>query len=105
MGSPSVTMTDNPLLSLRASPKTDTQKDSLPFIISRINEQRGSFRNVTEDSLREEIQAQEAGRAETIEESGDLDEVQDAKPRREQLATAREDMLRHVKYVVLRQWA
>ena len=97
MGSPSVTMTADPLLSLRVSPKTDPRKDSLPFIISRINEQRGSFRNVTQDSLREEIQAQEAGRAELIEESGNLEEVQDAKSRREQLATAREDMLRHVK--------
>ena len=91
-------MTDHLLLSLRASPKADPNKDSLPFLISRISEQRGSFRNVTEESLQEEIRALDAGQAETVEETSPDEEVQDAKSRRDELATAREEMLRQVTY-------
>ena len=94
-------MTDSLLLSLRASQKVDPEKDSLPFLISRITEQRGSFRNITEQSLREEIRAQEIGQADTIEESEEVEHVQDAKSRREELATARDEMLRQVTYVML----
>lgn len=86
------------MLSLRASPKLDPDKSSLPFLISRINEQRVSFRNVTEDSLQEEIRGLEAGQAEAVEDSGDDEEAHDDRPRREQLALARGEMLRQVTY-------
>lgn len=98
MESASSTMTDNLMLSLRASPKSDPDKSSLPFLISRINEQRGSFRSVTEDSLQEGIRGLEAGQAEAVEDSGDDEEAHDDRPRREQLASAREEMLRQVTY-------
>jgi len=92
-------MTDNLMLSLQASPKSDPDKHSLPFLISRINEQRGSFRNVNEGSLKEEIRGLEAGQAERVEDSGD-DEANEDRSRREQLALAREEMLRQVTYEV-----
>ncbi len=100
MESTSATMTDNLMLSLQASPKSDPDKHSLPFLISRINEQRGSFRNVNEESLKEEIRGLEAGQAERVEDSGDDEEANEDRSRREQLALAREEMLRQVTYEV-----
>lgn len=91
---------DDLLLSLKASPRSDPEKSSLPFLISRINEQRGSFRNVTEESLQEEICGLKAGQTQAAEESGDDEEAHDDRPRREQLAVAREEMLRQVTYEV-----
>lgn len=89
-------MVDNIPLSLQALPKTDRTTESLPFLISCINEQRGSFRNVTEESLEAEIRNLEALKSEEVEDSSDDDDVQDEKSRRDQLAPAREDMLRQV---------
>lgn len=87
-------MTDNLLLSLQASPKPDPSKDSLSFLIARINEQRGSFRNVTEDILEQEIRDGEAAESDDGEETAPQSE--DSKSRREELAAAREEMLRQV---------
>lgn len=95
-------MTDNVLLSLRGSPKRDPDKDSLPFLISRINEQKGSFRNVTEESLEEEIVAGRDEQMDSIEESEEPEDVQDSGLSREQLVTAREEMLGRVMCVRLR---
>ncbi len=100
MESTSATMTDSLMISLQASPKSNPDKSSLPFLISRINEQRGSFRNVTEASLQEEIRGLEAGQADAVEGSGDEEDGQDDRSRREQLALAREEMLRQVTYEV-----
>lgn len=53
---------ENITLSLRPWPTRSDQEESLRSIIDRINDQRGHFRNVTEDSLKAEISALEAGR-------------------------------------------
>ncbi|PGG99019.1 hypothetical protein AJ79_08718 [Helicocarpus griseus UAMH5409] len=47
-------------LPLRAVGQKATEPDPLPIRIAQINAQRGSFRNVTEQSLQEEIDAQRA---------------------------------------------
>ncbi|PGG97958.1 hypothetical protein GX51_07071 [Blastomyces parvus] len=47
--------------------KPATEPDSLPIRIAQINGQRGSFRNVTEQSLQAEIDAQRARRAAGLE--------------------------------------
>lgn len=46
-------------LTLPLRPQVDkgTKKDSLPIRIAQINAQRGSFRNITEQSLQDEIEA------------------------------------------------
>ncbi len=90
-------MSQNLLLSLRSWPSSDA-KDSLPSIISRINEQRGSFRDVTEEGLTEEVRAIEAGEGLAEEQSaGETVEAGlDAKSQREQLATARMEILKQV---------
>ena len=81
-------------LSLRALPKVDPNKDSLPFLISCINNQRGSFRNFTEESLEEEIRLQENGQE--SEDDAPAEDTQDNKSRQEELAEARQEMLTQV---------
>lgn len=89
-------MSDSLQLSLQASHVSDPSKDSVQSLIARINEQRGSFRNVTEESLEEEIRRGEVKEADDIEDEDDAAETNDARPRREILVAAREDMLRQV---------
>ena len=89
-------MADAIPLSLRALPKVDPNKESLPFLISRINTQRGSFRNFTEESLEEEIRSQENGELELLEEEAPAEDTQDVKSRQEELAGARQEMLTQV---------
>lgn len=89
-------MTDILPLSLRASPKTDPDKESLPYLISRINDQRGSFRSITEEGLEEEIRA---GDNEILDFQGEAaaeDDVQDIKSRQEEIAEARQQMIAQV---------
>ena len=87
-------------LSLRASPKIDANKESLTFLISRINEQRLSFRNVTEESLEAEIRIAEAGQLDIVEEDVEKDN-QDVRSRQEQLDEARNEMLSQVQYAAI----
>ena len=89
-------MADAIPLSLRALPKVDPNKDSLPFLISCINNQRGSFRNFTEESLEEEIRLQENGQEESLEDDAPAEDTQDNKSRPEELAGARQEMLTQV---------
>ena len=49
---------DTLMLPLRPQQKKGDKKDNLPIRIAQINAQRGSFRNITEESLQEEIKAQ-----------------------------------------------
>ena len=90
-------MAEDFLLSLKSWPSSDTQ-DSLPFLIARINEQRGSFRDVTEESLAEEIRAVEAGNDITEQSNATeiLDAGQDPKSQREDLTAARQEVLKQV---------
>lgn len=91
-------MTEKVSLSLRAWPTEDTNAESLSSLIARINEQRGGFRNITEQSLEEEIRAQEAGESTVDETSADpigLDET-DLKSRREEVIEARDEILKQV---------
>lgn len=85
-------------LSLQAFPTVDKEKESLKYLISRINQQKGSFRNVTEQSLEEELQAQEAGSIDT--DNPDLietvEEVEDVKTKQEEITKAREDIMKQI---------
>jgi hypothetical protein len=85
-------------ISLRAWPSTETPQSSLPFLISRINEQRGSFRNVTESGLEEEIRIAESGEG-ILEDSSHVAAVdggEELKPRREVVSESREEILKQV---------
>lgn len=92
-------MPDQLSISLQAFPTVDKDKESLKYLIARINQQKGSFRNVTEQSLEEEIQAEEAGKAETDDDQDVLDtveEVEDVKTRQEEVTKAREDIIKQI---------
>ena len=91
-------MADPISISLRAWPAQDAGKETLPSLISRINEQRGSFRNITESKLEEEAQAANISEASIEDQTNALSGVdsQDAKTRREEMSTAREEILKQV---------
>ena len=87
-------------ISLQPPASTDENQKSLSYLIARINEQKGSFRNVTEESLLEEIEGGPEDEAIEIDEEDDdeeaRDEFEDAKPKRERFTKARAEMLKQV---------
>ncbi|KAL8827030.1 MAG: hypothetical protein Q9170_007173 [Blastenia crenularia] len=92
-------MADQLSISLRAWRPQNKLKDSLPYLISRINEQKGSFRNITEASLKEEIRAAQAGESKAVE-NGDDEEAtedgQDTKAKGDELSKAREEIIKQI---------
>ncbi|MCJ1464181.1 RNA polymerase II mediator complex subunit [Pseudocyphellaria aurata] len=91
-------MADPFSISLRAWPAQDASKESLPSLISRINEQRGTFRNISESTLEEEAQVVDTGETSLQDPSNVLSNVdpQDVKTRREEVSAAREEILKEV---------
>ena len=91
-------MAESLSLSLQALPTINKGKNSLEYLIERINEQKGSFRNVTEESLEEEIRVLHSGEAETSEDDvfETVEDVEDLKSKREAVTTAREEILKQV---------
>lgn len=99
MDSSTSTMTDPLSISLRAWPAPDKTVESLPYLIARINEQKGSFRNVTEASLEEEILAAEVGESQESDDTEQKDAVVEGhhtKAKGDELATAREEIIKQV---------
>ena len=91
-------MAESLSLSLQALPIVNKDKKSLEYLIERINEQKGSFRNVTEESLEGEIQIYRNGEAETSDDDvlETVDDAEDLKSKREAITTAREEILKQV---------
>ncbi len=91
-------MAESLSLSLQALPIVNNGKKSLEYLIERINEQKGSFRNVTEESLGEEIQILHNGEAETSEDDvfETVEDVEDLKSKREAITAGREEILKQV---------
>ncbi|KAL8660857.1 MAG: hypothetical protein Q9202_006141 [Teloschistes flavicans] len=92
-------MADQLSVSLRAWPSDDKTTESLPFLIARINEQRGGFQNITEASLQEEIRESDADDSKMLEgtEVGEeAEDHNDVKSKGEELAAAREEIIKQV---------
>lgn len=91
-------MAEKVSLSLRVWPTKDAAAESLPFLILRINEQRGGFRNITEQSLEEEIRAQDAGESTVDKTSAKPIEQddRDLKSRQEDVIGARDEILKNI---------
>ncbi|KAL9028547.1 MAG: hypothetical protein Q9196_003098 [Gyalolechia fulgens] len=92
-------MADPLSISLRAWPPQDKSKESVPYLISRINGQRGSFRNITEASLEEEVRSVEAGEVDTIEGTKDepaTEDGQDATTKGDDVVKAREEIIKQI---------
>ena len=94
-------MSDQLSLSLQAFPIVDKEKESLKYLISRINQQKGSFRHVTEQSLLEEIEAQAAGQIDIDSQGldGTVEEVEDVQIKQGEVFKAREDMIKRIGYL------
>ncbi|KAH6648771.1 subunit 17 of mediator complex-domain-containing protein [Truncatella angustata] len=88
--------------SLRPWPTGDKKPKSLGEFITRVNAERGGFRNVTEAELREEVQAKDEGRMDGSNSSpdGEADSDDDAadgeKPKT--IIEAREEFLRNIEF-------
>lgn len=85
----------------------DKEKESLQYLISRINDQKGSFRNVTEDSLEEDLRnTEENGKVddenigaetkEEEEEEEDPTDPHDPQYKRDAVYKAREEILKQI---------
>ena len=92
-------MAESLSLSLQAFPSVDKDKQSLQYLISRINQQEGPFRNVTEESLEEEIQGLSTGEAEDGQDDAleTVEGPEDLKSKKEDMSTAREEILKQIR--------
>ena len=84
-------MTEASTISIKAQPVEDPSQHSITFLIKRLLDQKGAFRNVTEESLEAEIQAQAAGSSPSDEGSLSEDE---AESRPEMLKAASEGAIK-----------
>lgn len=82
----------------------DEEKESLKYIIACINDQKGSFRNVTEECLEQELREANTGQTETQEEreenGADAKDLEDPKSRKEEVYQVREEILKQVTFVL-----
>lgn len=86
-------------LALQPQANPDKDEKSLQHLIARINEERGSFRDVDEAKLKEEIARDLATDVEAQgNENEDVEEPQDAESRRKEVYTARNEMLKLIGY-------
>lgn len=84
------------MLPLRPQKAKSSKKDNLPIRIAQINAERGSFRNITERSLQEEIKTQkEKSKEERAEEEQNEENVNgvDATERQELLYKKRAEII------------
>jgi len=76
----------------------NSEEESLTSILGRIYEERGHFRNITEDSLKAEIASQDDGGADAVseEEDEEVQAISDNNNQPEKLQAARREMIAHV---------
>ncbi|KAL9098610.1 MAG: hypothetical protein Q9163_005762 [Psora crenata] len=89
---------DDLSISLQVPSSIEGQKNSLQSLIGRIVEQKGSFRNVTEEGLKEEIKDAAEGDTVMVEEDATLtgEEPQDFKSKKDEIYKARDEMLKQI---------
>jgi len=86
-------------LALQPAHGADTQQRSIQQLITRINEERGAFRNVTEETLHDEIAKALSGTGnEDLDAEEDAIDPQDIDARRKEVYTARNEMLKFIGY-------
>ena len=91
-------MAERQPFSLQVWPTVNKDKENLKYLISRINDQKGPFRNVTEESLEKELRDSEA--IVTVsghENDGEhANEDDDTKRQKEEIYKVREEILKQV---------
>ncbi|KAJ8069461.1 hypothetical protein OCU04_003115 [Sclerotinia nivalis] len=86
-------------ISLRPAPTPANSSIPLPLLIARINAERGGFRNLSEDSLRQEIAEAELGEDDEENESSSEDgEAEEEPDRMKELLTARDEILGQIEH-------
>lgn len=83
-------------LSLRAWPTKEGGGSALPTLISRINSERGEFRNLTEEDLRDEIAKAEVDTTADNEERESEGEDEAAPDRVKEVMDAKAEMLAQI---------
>lgn len=97
MDSTTATATRELLVPLRAWPSSKPGQDGLPFLIARINGQKRSFRDMSEQSLEEEIQAQGKGESQSNnDEPPRKEEPTNSKTKKEEMQAARQGIIDEV---------
>lgn len=88
-------------ISLRSWPASSSNDtNSLPTLIQRINFERGGFRDISEESLRQEIAEEEAASSPAEEDGSSEEEDGEEEPDRiKEFMTAKEEMLGRLEYV------
>jgi mediator of RNA polymerase II transcription subunit 17 len=88
-------------ISLQPSPSKPDSAGELSSLFARIYDERGGLRNITEESLRQEIAEEEAAAAAGEDNvASDAEEEPEEEPDRlKTLMTARADMLVRIQYV------
>jgi len=88
--------------SLRQWPAGDKKPKTIGEFITRITIERGGFRNITEQSLRQEIEEQQNGQVEdpdTAMASGSEDEEAAQPTKIEDIRKARDEVLKSIEWV------
>jgi mediator of RNA polymerase II transcription subunit 17, fungi type len=81
-------------ISLRAWPSKDEKAVPLSSLISRINNERGSFREITEEDLTEELKKDEAGLdSSKDDDESEVEDVEEEADRSKELIKARGEIL------------
>lgn len=81
-------------ISLRAWPSRDDKAVPLASLISRINNERSSFREVTEEGLTEELKKDEAGPdSSKDDDDSEVEDVEEEPDRSKELMKARGEIL------------
>ncbi|KAI9663335.1 MAG: RNA polymerase II mediator complex subunit [Alyxoria varia] len=99
MASETRTATSFPL-SLRPQAVKDEEADSIPVFVRRLNEERGHLRNITEDSLREELKTAEEGDTEDAEYGQEDVEALDPEAQRKRVYEAKAEMIQFVAHAM-----
>ena len=84
------------LLSLRAWSGETLKDEDIPFLIARINAQRGSFRNITESSLEQEVEAADTSPPGEEDEKSPEPDTSDGKTSTEDVYKARGEIARMI---------
>ena len=81
-------------ISLRAWPSKDEKAVPLSSLISRINNERGSFREITEEDLTEELKKDEAGLdSSKDDDESEVEDVEEEPDRSKELMKVRGEIL------------
>jgi len=92
-------------LALQPASAADIQQKSIQQLITKINEERGAFRNVTEETLRDEIAKAATGTGNVDQDvKEDAANPQDIEARRKEVYAARNEMLKFIGYDFSSTW-